>query len=71
MNGPSKICGRLPLKICGRLPLSRPYHFKFFKCSLPQILLGPFLNTVSHINQSVMNFATKINAVLDINNKPF
>ena len=29
--------------------LSRPYHFKFFKGSLPQILLGPFLNTVSHI----------------------
>ena len=25
--------------------LSRPYHFKFFKGCLPQILLSPFLNT--------------------------
>ena len=45
-NGPSKICGREPLKnwsdmVC----LSRPYHFKIFKGCLPQILLGPFLNT--------------------------
>ena len=29
--------------------LSRPYHFKFFKDCLPQILLGPFLNTLSNI----------------------
>ena len=29
--------------------LSRPYHFKFFKGCLPQILLGPFLNTLTHI----------------------
>ena len=29
--------------------LSKPYHFKFFKGSLPQILLGPFLNTLAHI----------------------
>ena len=29
--------------------LSRPYHFKFFKGCLPQILLGPFLNTLSHM----------------------
>ena len=29
--------------------LSRPYHFKFFKGCLPQILLGPFLNTLSQI----------------------
>ena len=27
--------------------LSRPYPFKFFKGCLPQILLGPFLNTLS------------------------
>ena len=26
--------------------LSRPYHFKFFQGCLPQILLGPFLNTL-------------------------
>ena len=29
--------------------LSRPYHFKFFKGCLPQILLGPFLNTLNQI----------------------
>ena len=27
---------------------SRPYPFKFFKGCLPQIFLGPFLNTLSH-----------------------
>ena len=39
-NGPSEICGRKPLKnlIC----LGRPYHFKFFKGCLSQILLGRF-----------------------------
>ena len=41
-NGPSKICGRQPLK-----HLSLP--FKFFKGSLSQILLGPFLNTLSQM----------------------
>ena len=29
--------------------LGRPYHFHFFKGCLPQILLGPFLNTLSQI----------------------
>ena len=29
--------------------LSKPYPFKFFKGCLPQVLLGPFLNTLSHI----------------------
>ena len=28
--------------------LSRPYPLKFFKSCLPQILLSPFLNTLSH-----------------------
>ena len=37
-NGPSKICGRQPLK-----------NLKFFKGYLPQILLGPFLNTLFHL----------------------
>ena len=30
--------------------LGRPYHFKYFIGCLPQILLGPFLNTLTHIN---------------------
>ena len=29
--------------------LRRPYRFKFFKGFLPQVLLGPFLNTLSQI----------------------
>ena len=29
--------------------LSRPYLFKSFKGCLPQILLGPFLNTLPHL----------------------
>ena len=29
--------------------LSRPYNFNFFKGCLPQISLGPFLNTLPHI----------------------
>ena len=29
--------------------LGRPYHFKLFKDCLPQILLGPFLNTLTHM----------------------
>ena len=43
-NEPSKIYGRQPLK-----NLRRPYHFKIFKGCLPQILLGPFLNTLTNI----------------------
>ena len=29
--------------------LNRPYHFKFFKGCLPQILCGPFMNTLSNM----------------------
>ena len=29
--------------------LSRPYHFRFFKGCLPQILLGPSLDTLSQM----------------------
>ena len=28
--------------------MSRPYQFKFFKSCLPQISLGPFLNTLTY-----------------------
>ena len=47
-NGPGKICGRQPLKIW-RDMISRPYPFKFLKDCRPQILLGPCLNTLSHM----------------------
>ena len=36
-NGPSKI---------GK---GRPYHFKIFKGCLPQVLLGPFSNTLTQL----------------------
>ena len=41
--GPSKICGRL--EDC----LGRPYHFNFFKACVPQVLFGPFVNTMTHL----------------------
>ena len=48
-NGSSKIFGRQPLKNLQWYGLpSRPYYFKFFKGCLPQILLGSFLNTLTH-----------------------
>ena len=39
-NGTSKICGRQPLK-----DWNKPYHSKFFKGYLPQIVHSLFLNT--------------------------
>ena len=34
--------------------LGRPYYFKFFKGSFPQILLGPFLNTLNHLYHALL-----------------
>ena len=42
-NGPSKICGRQPSKNL------KGYGLQIFKGCLPQILLGPFLNTLTQI----------------------
>ena len=36
----------------------RPYHLNFFKGRLPQILLGPFLNTLSYIRCAYMQCNT-------------
>ena len=48
--GAIKICGRQPLKIRSDMVcLSRPYHFKFFKGCLSQILVVLFLNTSAHM----------------------
>ena len=33
--------------------LKRPYHFKTFEDCLPQILLGPFLNTLTHTKRQL------------------
>ena len=49
---------------------SRPYAFKFLKGCLPQILLGPLLNTLSHIysdelNKQVNNLTSLITTLLD------
>ena len=40
--------------------LSRPYHFKSFKGSLPQILLGPFLNILTQIRISMSGVQPEI-----------
>ena len=59
-NGPRKICGWQPLKIFKEYGLlSRPYSFKAFKGCLPQILLGPFLNTFSHMFLSFVDFPSQ------------
>ena len=47
-GGQSKFCRRQPLKKLKGYGLSRPYPFKFFKGCLPQILLSPLLNILSH-----------------------
>ena len=46
-NGPSNICGRQPLKNLKWYGLL--HNFNIFKGCLSQILLGQFLNTLTHI----------------------
>ena len=41
--------------------LSRPYHFKFFKGCLPQISLGLFLHTLSHLVPSAFPLRLNLN----------
>ena len=48
INGPSKFVGASLEKI-ERIYLCRPNPFNFFKGCLPQISLGPFLNTSSQV----------------------
>ena len=36
--------------------LGKPYPFKFFKGCLPQILLGPFLNTLTYLISPAVQF---------------
>ena len=40
--------------------LSGPYHFKFFKGCLPQILLGSFLNTLNHMIFLIKTFLRRL-----------
>ena len=44
--------------------LGRPYHFKFFKGCLPQILLVPFLNTLSLEINSLRASPKKIRPII-------
>ena len=46
--------------------LGRPYHFKFFKGCFPQILIGPFLNNLSHMEDSITRhyYAFQINSII-------
>ena len=48
-SGPNKTCGRQPLKSWRRLVCFKHIPSNFVKDLLPQILLGPFLNTLSVI----------------------
>ena len=49
-NGLSRIYAKQPFKICSNMIcLNRPYHFKFFKGILPQILLCLFVNILTHL----------------------
>ena len=60
-NGPSEICWGQSLKYLNwndMVCLSRPYHFKVFIDCLPQILPGPFLNTLNQLYQT--NWKTQI-----------
>ena len=57
-NGPSEICGRqLLMTVIGLLKHTISLQFleviwcAFFKGFLPQISLGPFLNTLSHMTK--------------------
>ena len=47
-----------------RMRESRPYSLKCFKGYLPQILLGPFLSTLSHIKLLVMMSSSEQNLYL-------
>ena len=49
-SGLNKFCGRQPLKkLKGYRILKQTISFKFFKGCLPQNLLSPLLNTLSHL----------------------
>ena len=58
-NESIKICGSQPLKN-DMVYLSRPYIFNFFKGCLPQILLGPFLNFLSHLYAKIYRFLSPV-----------
>ena len=45
-----------------------PYHFKFCKSCLPKILLGPFLNTLTHMNKVQLKVSWNIENSVDIFN---
>ena len=45
--------------------LSRPYHFKFFKSCISQILLGPFLNTLTQIPGQPLHTKNHLRNILD------
>ena len=60
-NGPSKICGRQPLKdLKGHGLLKQTISLQ--GC-LPQILLGPILNTLSHTRNVLKKKQGSINKI--------
>ena len=63
------VCGKHYLKslkwygLLDMVCLSRSYHFKFLKGYLPQISLGPFLNTLSCETSKMRFFVKMINSL--------
>ena len=58
IQGPSRIFGRQPLKKLKRYGLLKQTIFlQIFKGCLPQILLGPFLNNLSHMSSTSEYFS--------------
>ena len=49
LNVKGKAVNKCLKEMCKSNKQSRPYPLKFFKGCLPQILLGPFLNTLSQM----------------------
>ena len=43
--------------------LGRPYYFKYFKGSLPQILLGQFLSTLTHMFSSIFRWYSFVGSI--------
>ena len=47
--------------------LSGPYFFKFFKGCLQLFLLGPFLNTLSHLFKAIITAGIEFKLLSDLN----
>ena len=51
--------------------MTQQYYLKFFKGCLPQVLLGPFLNTLSHLVMKLGQLVDQLRAIRDRNSLKF